>query len=133
MSGLEQERNRHRMGAEVESKFQLTKVRRVNIIIPSSTWMGALVIAKLKDVLLYSLRNQDPAPRLHSCFLTVPPLFLHSLPSLISNCLNLPFGTQAMSRRLNDACFLRIRQRIQKGFVPGRPTGSAQFHPQQKL
>ena len=57
---------------------------------------------------IYSLRrNQDPAPRLHYCFLTVPPLFLHPLPSLISNCLNLPFGTQA-----------------QIGFVPGSPTGS---------
>ena len=44
-------------------------------------------------------RNQDPAPRLHYCFLTAL-LFLHSLHSLISNCLNLPFGTQESSRRL---------------------------------
>ena len=36
-------------------------------------------------------RNQDPAPRLHYCFLTAPPLSLHLLPFLISNCLNLPF------------------------------------------
>ena len=32
--------------------------------------------------------------------LVFPPLFLHSLPSLISNCLNLPFGIQEISRRL---------------------------------
>ena len=36
---------------------------------------------------VYSLRmNQDPAPRLHYCFLTAPPWSLHPLPSLISNC-----------------------------------------------
>ena len=59
---------------------------------------------------VYSLRrNQDPALRLHYCFLTAPPLFLHSLPSLISNCLNLPFGTQGRSRRLNEAKFLQTR------------------------
>ena len=34
-------------------------------------------------------RNQDPAPSLHCCFLSAPPLFLCPLPSLISNCLNL--------------------------------------------
>ena len=30
-------------------------------------------------------------------------LFLYPLPSLISNCLNPPFGTQGRSRRLNEA------------------------------
>ena len=50
---------------------------------------------------VYSLRRkQDPAQGLHCCFLTAPPLFLHSFPSLISNCLNMPFGTQGRSRRL---------------------------------
>ena len=33
--------------------------------------------------------------------LIVSPLFLYFLPFLISNCLNLPFGTQGRSRRLN--------------------------------
>ena len=57
---------------------------------------------------VYSLRrNQDPARRLHYYFLTAPPLFLHSLLSEISNCLNLPFGTQGKSRRLNEADFLK--------------------------
>ena len=43
---------------------------------------------------VYSLwRNQDPAPGLHCCFSAAPPLSLHPLPSLISNCLNLPFRT----------------------------------------
>ena len=49
-------------------------------------------------------RNQDPALSLHCCswlfLLTVPPLFLfREGPSLISNCLNLPFVTQGRSRR----------------------------------
>ena len=56
-------------------------------------------------------RNQDPVPWLHYCFLTAPPLSLHSLPSLISNCLSLPFGTQGSSRRLNEAYFLQTRNR----------------------
>ena len=44
--------------------------------------------------------NQDPAPRLHYCFLASPSLFLHPLTSLISNCLKLSFGTQGISQRL---------------------------------
>ena len=53
------------------------------------------------DCYIYSLkRNQDPAPRLHYCLLTVPPWSQHPLPSLISTCLNLPFGTQGWSWRL---------------------------------
>lgn len=45
-------------------------------------------------------RNQDPASWLHYCFLASPSLFLPSFPCLMSSCLNLPFGTLAMSRRL---------------------------------
>ena len=58
-----------------------------------------------------------PAKPLHCCFLTAPPLFLHSLPSLISNCLNLPFGTQGKSRWLNKAYFLQTGNRGH-GFEP---------------
>ena len=50
---------------------------------------------------VYPLRwNQDPAPRLHYCFLDAPVLSLHLLPSLIRNCFNLPFRTQGRSWRL---------------------------------
>ena len=45
--------------------------------------------------------NQDLAPRLYYCFLAVPPLTLHPFPSWISNCSNLPFGTQGRSWMLN--------------------------------
>ena len=59
----------------------------------------------------YSLRrNQDPAPRPYHP-LTAPPLFLYPHHSLISNCLNLLFGTQGRSRRLNEAYFLQTRNR----------------------
>ena len=52
---------------------------------------------------MYPLRsNQDPAPRLHSCFLAALPLSLHPFPSGISNSLNLPFGTQGRSWRLES-------------------------------
>ena len=55
----------------------------------------------VSDCYVYPLRrNQDPASSLRCCFLTAFPLFLHSLTPLISNCLDLPFGTQGMSRRL---------------------------------
>ena len=53
-------------------------------------------------------RNEDPVSRLYH-HLIVFLLFLYSLPSLISNCLNLPFGTQGSSRRLNAAYILQIR------------------------
>ena len=51
-------------------------------------------------------RNQDPVPRLYH-HLVVPPLFLYCLHSLISNCLNLSFGTQGKSRRLNEGYTLK--------------------------
>ena len=54
-----------------------------------------------------------------------PSFLLHSLPSLIRNHLNLPFGTQGRSRRLNEAYFLQTRNGgYTKMFVPGSPTGS---------
>ena len=59
--------------------------------------------------------NQDPAPRLHHCFLAASPLSLHPLPSWISNCSNLSFGTQGRSRRLES------RNRGQKGFHAQEP------------
>ena len=67
--------------------------------------MGALVPAEeLKDILLCMSLEQEPGP----CFLAAllfldnrnsflclsVPLFLHSLTSLISNCLNMLFGVQ---------------------------------------
>ena len=71
----------------------------------SSSWVGALVPAEELESYCYAYflrRNQDPTPRLHNPFLTAPPLSLHLLPSLTSNNLNQPFGTQGGSRRLKS-------------------------------
>ena len=46
----------------------------------------------------YVSLEEEPGPS----FMTAPPLFLHSLPSLTGNCLNLPFGAQGRSRRMNE-------------------------------
>ena len=62
---------------------------------------------ELKDIVIFAyfffvcVFNQDPASRLYH-HLVVPSLFVYLLPSLISNCLNLSFGTQGRSRRLNE-------------------------------
>ena len=71
---------------------------------------------------------QDHAPRLYCCFLTVPPLSLHPLPSLMSNCLNLPLGSQRRSWRLNEACFLKTRNGdTERLLCPEAPEGPVQF------
>lgn len=70
-------------------------------------------------------RNQDPALRLYYYLLTAPPLFLYSFPSLISNCLNLPFGTQGRLRRLNETYCLPIRTvDTERTCTQEGPTGS---------
>ena len=58
---------------------------------------------------------------LHSCFLTAHSLFLHSFPSLISNCLNLPFGTQGKSRRLKPLSYRHEMGDMERLSYPGGP------------
>ena len=72
---------------------------------------GGSSSVELKDIVMYiSLsRNQDLVSRLLRHHLIASPLFLYSLPSLINNHLNPPFGTQGRSRRLNEAHILQIR------------------------
>ena len=80
---------------------------------------------KAQRYYVYSLRrNQDSAPR-HYCLLAAPPWSWHSIPSLISNSLNLPFGTQGRSRRMNEANFLPIRKGEERFLCPGAPQGLA--------
>ena len=52
--------------------------------------LEVLVLQKSsKNCYVYPLWwNEEPASRLLCCFLTAPPLSLHPLPSLISNCSN---------------------------------------------
>ena len=70
--------------------------------------------------------KRGSCPRVHYGFSTVPPLSLHPLPSLISNFLNLAFGTQERSGRLDEAYFLQTRNRgHRKDLYPRGPHCSA--------
>ena len=96
--------------------------------------MGVSVLRKSSKILLcvYPLRrNQDPAPRLRYCFLTAPPLSLRPFPSLISNCLNLPFGTQGSPWRLKPIPYKQETWDTERLPCPGAPQGPAQFQVQE--
>ena len=84
--------------------------------------MGVLVLQKSSNILLcVSLEGEPgPCPKAARFFsLTIPPLSLHPLLSMISNCLNLPFGIQGRSWKLNEAYFIKIRHGgHRKAFVP---------------
>ena len=71
-------------------------------------------------------RNQDPAPRLHYCFLTALLLSLQLLPSLISNCWCLPFGTQRRSWKQESISY-RQEMGDRKASMPRNPRGSCSF------
>ena len=59
MKGLEQRRFSIELGQRsTEFKLYLIEVRRVNTIIPSSTWVGAIVPAELKD--MYQIAMNTP-------------------------------------------------------------------------
>ena len=76
----------------------------------SSTWVGAWVPAEeLKDTATYILRGGGTRTLPHSSLFAIPPFSQHSLSSLTSNSLNLPFRTQGRSRRLSEAYFLPTR------------------------
>ena len=82
---------------------------------------------------MYPLRgNQDPVPRLHHRFLAPPPLSLHPLPSLISTCpMNLPFGTQGRSWRLESVPYEQGMRDTDRLPCPEAPQGAARFHAHQ--
>ena len=64
----------------------------------SSFGWGFSSVEELKDTVLCLLwgRTRMLPEGCSIFFLAAPPLSLHPLPSRISNCLNLPFGTQGM-------------------------------------
>lgn len=55
------------------------------------------------------------------------PSDFNSPPSLTSNSLNLSFGIQGRSRRLNEVYFLKKKWGTQKGLSPGAPQGLTLF------
>ena len=102
----------------------------LSLKLPSFTRVGALIpTEELKDIVIcMPLRGTGPCPKAHYCFLTVPLLTLHLLSSLISICLNLPFGTQRRTGRLKEAYFLQIRtERQGNDLYSGAPWDPDQF------
>ena len=72
-----------------------------------------------------SWEGTRPLPHAALLFLDCSSLFLHSLPSLISNYLNLLFGTKGGSRKLNEAYFLQTRNEdTERISIRQGPTGS---------
>ena len=85
--------------------FQLIWSLRACGQLPSLTWWEFQYLQNSSQILLCVSLEWEPGlvPRLHYWFLTASPLSLHRFPSLISNCLNLPVGTQGKAWRLNEA------------------------------
>ena len=79
---------------------------------PSSTWAGALVpIEELKDIVMYiPWRGTRTLPQAALWFLDSSSLVSASPPFPIKH-LNLPFGTQGRSRKLNETYFLKASNR----------------------
>ena len=92
------------------------------IQLTSPTLWGFQSLQKSSKILLSISLEGEPGhcPKASLLFLlTVSPLTLHPLPSLISNCLNLLFGIQGRSRRRTEAYFLLPRNgRHRKVLVP---------------
>ena len=99
----------------------------LSLKLPSSTWLGALVpVEELRDICIRSSclsleEEPGPCPKLHDCFLTTFPLFLHSFPPLISNCLHLPFGIQGKSRKLKLFSYKQVTGDTERLLYPGGP------------
>ena len=88
---------------------------------------GRVVLQKNSKMLLCVFLEGEPGPFPKAVLLFLDCSSLssqHPLPSPTSHCLNLPFGTQGRSRRVNEAYFLKTRDEGHtKAFLPGSPTG----------
>ena len=96
-------------------------VLALSLKLQSSTWVEAREFRYIR--LLCIAPEGGPCPILHCCF------YLHFPPSLISNCLNLPFGTHGTFKSLKPFSYKREIGVHRKPCIPGRaPPGSAWFH-----
>ena len=95
----------------------------------SSTGVGAFVPTFLRKssepCYVYSFWGRGALLPAAVFFLDGSSFVLHSLPSLINDCLNLLFRTLGRSRRLNEVYFLQTRIRVCAGRDPQCP---AWFH-----
>ena len=69
-----------------------------------------------------------PCPKVHYCFLTAPPLSLHPLSALISSCLDLPFGTQGWSWKLESVPNKQELKDTNRFPCPGTPQVRLSFN-----
>ena len=67
----------------------------------SRVFSGGLSLCQRTQKYYYVYLEEEPGPS----FMIPPPLFLHSLPSLTGNCLNLPFGAQENKTSQCFYCF----------------------------
>ena len=91
---------------------------------------GSVSAKQLKILLCVSLEGEPgPCPKLDHRFLTAPLFCPHPLPFLITNCLNLPFGTQGRSWSLHETYFLQTRNwGHRKASIHRVPQSPACFH-----
>ena len=87
--------------------------------------MRVSAVKEFRDVYLW--RGPRLTPGLHCCPLAASPLFLHPLSSLISSCLNLPFGPQGRSWKLESIPYKYEMGDMERLLCPGAPQGPAWF------
>ena len=93
---------------------------------------GFSFINSIKILLCVSLGSEPPQV-CTNCFLTVSPLSLHPLPSVISNCLNLPFGAQGRSWRLESVAYKQETGTTGRLLYSGDPQALLGFAPTRLL
>ena len=82
----------------------------LNMKLPSSYWVGALVPAEeLKGIYILLEEDPGPCPMTALLFLDCSSFVFASPPMPINTCWNLTFGAQGRSRRLNETYFPQTR------------------------
>ena len=101
--------------------------RMLHQIVNVFHFLRVLVLQKSAKILLCVSLEVEPAscPKAALLFFDCSSLVLESLPSLISNCLNLPFGTQGRSWRLEPIPYKQEVGDIERLLCPGPPQGPA--------
>ena len=86
--------------------------------------VGGPSSAELKDIVMgISWAGTRTQPQGHTIIRLLLLYFLFPLPSMISNCLNLPSGTQGRWRRLNEAYVLQTRNGNREWICTPQPHG----------
>ena len=128
MVGGEVSENQHHQPSG--SNWSRVHVLVGSMLLTSPTWWGFQYLQNSSKILLRISHEGEPGPypKAALSFLDCS-LSLHPLPSLISNCLNLPFGTQGRSWRLESVPYKQEMGDTERlTWCPGAPQGPAWFH-----